>query len=243
MNMENDYDNFEGISYTFGALFRATERLNFGLVYHTQFTADVDFTQVLRTGQSNGMPGFALSKRPQKYTFPSAVGLGVSYRFPNDKLTLSLDITRREWDQFVIHDPENRTLGMQKRSGVTGLPKWMSPHDPTYTVRVGAEYVFVNAKKPKQDYLPSLRAGAFYDPEPAGGREDQWYGLGKVTGKVDNYYGVTLGAGVLIKNRVNLDAAYIYRWGADVRNDTFGVAGTDADVGQHAFYLSTVIYF
>jgi hypothetical protein len=54
---------------------------------------------------------------------------------------------------------------------------------------------------------------------------------------------VTLGVGVLIKNRVNLDAAYVYRWGTDVRKDTFGLAGTDADVDQHILYFSTVIYF
>lgn len=243
LNIDEKFDNFEGTSYTFGALYRATERLNIGFVYHTKFTADVDYEQRMLTGQSNGFPGFVISQRHQKYTFPSAVGLGISYRFPNDKLTLSMDITRREWDQFIIHDPENRILAMQKRSGITGLPHDLSPHDPTYTVRVGAEYVFVNAQKPKQDYLPSLRLGAFYDPEPAGGRPDKWYGLGEVSGKPDDYFGVSVGAGLLIKNRVNLDAAYIYRWGSDVRKDTFSMTGTDADVDQHSFYLSTVIYF
>jgi long-subunit fatty acid transport protein len=243
LNIKEKYENFDGISYTFGALYRVSERLKFGAVYHTKFTADVDYTQRVETGQSNGLPGFAISRRPQQYTFPSAIGLGVSYQFPNDKLTLSMDVTRREWDQFVIHDPENRSLAMRKRSGITGLPVKLSPQDPTYTVRLGAEYVFVNANKPKQDYLPSLRAGAFYDPEPAGGRPDKWFGLGEATGKVENYYGVSLGAGLLIKNRVNIDAAYIYRWGDDVRKDTFSLTGTDADVDQHAFYLSTVIYF
>lgn len=243
LNVERNYDDFEGINYTFGMLYRATERLQFGLVYHTKFTADVTYSEVVRAAFSGAPPGITRARRKQEYVFPSAIGLGVAYRFPNDKLTLSLDVTRRDWDQFVIHDPQNRSLSLQRISGITGLPKDISPHDPTYTVRMGMEYVFVNDKKPKQEWLPSLRAGLFYDPEPAGGRRDEWFGLGKVTGKPDDYYGFSLGAGVLIKNRVNIDAAYVYRWGDGVRNDTFGLAGTKAGVDQHTFYLSTVIYF
>lgn len=241
---EERYRNFEGMNFTVGTLWKPTERLSIGAVYHSKFTADVDYMLYQNVLVSNSLAGGILQrKRPQQYTFPSAFGLGVAYRFPNDKLTLTFDVTRREWDQFVILDPHNLSLAMQRRSAVSGLPKWMSPHDPTYTVRLGMEYVFVNERKPKQDYLPSLRAGVFYDPEPSSGRPDRWYGLGNATGSVDDYFGVTLGVGVLIKNRVNLDAAYVYRWGTDVRKDTFGLAGTDADVDQHILYFSTVIYF
>ncbi|HOV34016.1 MAG TPA: hypothetical protein PLX23_11720, partial [Candidatus Hydrogenedens sp.] len=182
-------------------------------------------------------------RRPMEYTFPSSFGIGAAYRFPNDKLTLSFDITRCEWDQFVIHDPQNSNWLMRKRSGISNLPVEWSPHDPTYTVRIGAEYLFFNPKKPRQSILPSVRVGAFYDPEPASGRPDRWFGLGEGDGSVDNYYGITLGAGCLIKNRINIDAAYVYRWGNNVRKDTFELVGTDADVEQHLFYLSTVIYF
>ncbi len=48
---------------------------------------------------------------------------------------------------------------------------------------------------------------------------------------------------MLIRNRVNLDLAYVYRWGDNVRKDSLGVWGTDADVDQHTLYVSTVIYF
>ena len=128
------------------------------------------------------------------------------------------------------------------------MPKWMSPHDPTYTVRLGGEYVFVDATRPRQQLLPSLRAGVFYDPQPASGRRDTWWGVSHGDGDTDDYYGITIGAGVLIKNRVNIDAAYEYRWGDNVRRDTLaGPAGLDrgfdGDVDQHSLYLSTVIYF
>ncbi len=238
-----DYDDIKGSNYSLGALYRVSERWNVGLVYHTKFNASMNFTQTNSVWPFLG----TRSSRSLEYQFPSALGLGLSYRFPNDKLTLSLDLTRREWDQFIIFDPENPMASQQKRSAVTQLPKKNSPHDPTYTVRFGAEYVFVNASKPKQDYLPSLRAGIFYDPEPSGGRSTLGVGLKrKGDGSVEDFYGFTLGAGVLIKNVVNLDAAYVYRWGDNARKDTFGqfnITRTDASVDQHTFYVSTVVYF
>jgi len=47
---------------------------------------------------------------------------------------------------------------------------------------------------------------------------------------------------------VNLDLAYEYRWGNDVRHDTLAGGGRiernfKEDVRQHLLYLSTVVYF
>lgn len=255
-----DYDNFEGMNFTIGLLYKPAARWSFGAVYHSKFTADVDYTRIFRT-HAGGFPLFrAVSKRDREITFPDAIGAGAAYRFPNDKLTLSFDVTRRDWDQFVVIDereflgvPGGGSLGFvmpRRTSGVSGLPKQQSPHDPTYTVRLGAEYVFVNDTKPKQNFLPSLRGGIFYDPEPSSSRNDLWYGLGpafglqgKGDGGADDFYGFSLGLGLLIMDRVNLDLAYQYRWGDDARKDTYGLKRTDADVSQHYLYLSTVIYF
>lgn len=228
-----EYEDFDGTNYTFGLLYRPFERFQIGAVFNTKFAADVKYTQTFRLHGA----ATSVNRENRRMEFPSSFGLGVAYRFPNDKLTVSLDVTRREWDEFVEIDRRG-----VRTSPITGLGKFMSPADPTYTVRMGAEYVFVDQSKPIQRYLPSLRAGMFYDPEPAGGQKDYWFGLGKVTGEPDDYYGVTLGAGVLIRNRVNVDFAYQYRWGNDVRKDTFAQPGTAADVDQHEFYLSTVIY-
>jgi len=243
MKVRDEYEDIRGSNFTLGALWRLSERWTVGAVYNTKFTASLKNT----TRTFYPLMGANSVTTDMEYVFPSSFGIGAAYRFPNDKLTLSMDITRREWDQFVINFPDGPVPSQPKQSGITKLAKSLSPHDPTYTVRLGGEYVFVNASKPKQDYLPSLRGGVFYDPEPASGKKDRWYGLEtKGSGKVDNYYGFTLGAGMLIKNRVNLDAAYVYRWGDSVRKDTFGQYGltkTDADVGQHTFYVSTVVYF
>jgi long-subunit fatty acid transport protein len=229
----NEYEDFDATNYTFGMLYRPIEGLQIGAVYNSGFAADVKYTQ---TARLHGV-ATSINRENRRMEFPTSYGIGVAYRFPNDKLTLSLDVTKRLWDHFVEVDQAGR-----RTSPITGISKKISYIEPTYTVRAGAEYVFIDTSKPVQKYMPSVRAGAFYDPEPAGGRNDGWLGLGKVTGDPDKYYGVTLGGGVLIKNRVNVDFAYQYRWGNDVRQDTFAQAGVDADAGQHEFYLSTVVY-
>lgn len=244
---EERYEDFKGINYTFGALYKPTERLSLGAVYHTAFAADVDYT--LRRTVLGFPPSAAVVRQERRIEFPSAWGLGVAYRFPNDKLTLALDVTRRQWDRFVEIERGPFPIFQGRRtSPITGLPKWCSYHDPTYTVRLGAEYLFINTDKPMPKYLPSLRLGAFYDPEPASQGNTAQGPFGQVlqlndTGKPDDYWGATLGLGLLVKNRVNIDFAYVYRWGDDVRKDTFSMWDVDAGVRQHEIFLSTVIYF
>lgn len=247
------YENLEGINYTLGALYRVTERLTLGAVYNTAYSTDLDYTRLQHR--------FALGAAPDLYRshiridWPAVMGVGVAYRFPNDKLTLSLDVTTRNWENYIKTDRRAGPLG-RRVSAITNMPDWLNSYDPTYTVRLGAEYVFVNPKRARQDFLPSLRAGLFYDPEPASGRKDAWWGVKRGDGKPDDYYGVALGLGVLIKNRVNIDLAYQYRWGNDVRRDTLVDQGNTRtpvgggldrgfkeDVDQHLLYLSTVIYF
>lgn len=234
-----DYENFEGTNYTFGALWRPVEGWQVGAVYHTKFAADVDYTDyfVTRRGGFNWL----LDHEERRIEFPSAWGVGVAYRFPNDKLTLSLDVTKRNWDEFV--EVKGRNNRGDRISPITGLAKYESYHEATYTVRLGGEYVFIDPTRPRARFLPTLRAGAYYDPEPAGGRKDTWYGLGRVTGEPDDMFGLTLGGGLLVMDRVNFDAAYEYRWGDDARKDTFGFHGTRADVEQHHLYVSTIVYF
>jgi long-subunit fatty acid transport protein len=237
--LEQNYDDFEGTNYTFGLLWHPSERWSVGAVYNTGFSADVAYSRIFRTRGSQNSLDYRHEDR--QIEFPKAYGLGLAYRFPNDRLTLSLDVTRRNWDEFVeIKGADNRG---DRISPITGLSKNDSFNQPTYTVRLGGEYVFIDPMQPLPKLLPSLRAGVYYDPEPASGRKDTWYGLDRGDGSPDPFYGITLGVGVLIKNRVNIDAAYEYRWGNGVRKDTFGFPATDADVDQHNVYISTVVYF
>jgi len=242
-----EYEDFEGTNYTFGLHFRALEGLSLGAVYHTKFAADLKRTETNRIFLYPNSLAVTHRREKIRMEWPSAVGLGAAYRFPNDKLTLTLDVTRREWDQFVLINKNERHLRDVRKSPVTNLPIKDSHHKPTYSVRLGGEYVFVDPTRPKQKYLPSLRAGLYYDPEPASGRADRWWGVTCGSGNPDDYYGATLGLGLLVGSRVNIDAAYEYRWGNNVRRDTWAGTplerGFSVDVDQHQFYLSTVIYF
>ncbi len=243
---DDDFTNYEATNFTIGALYKPNDRWSIGAVYHTAYTAEVDNRQIKRTYFP--IQRIAVKNSHFKYEWPEALGIGAAYRFPNDKLTLSLDVTWRPWDDFVKTDNHATSAGRKRVSPITGLPKSQSPHDDTWTVRLGGEYVFVDETKPRQDYLYALRAGLFYDPEPASGRKDSFFGTLKGNGEPDDYYGFAIGGGVLIKSRVNIDAAYQYRFGNGVRRDTFAGAGVfetnfSEDVQQHYFYLSTVIYF
>lgn len=238
-----EFEDVEGQNYTFGVLYKPTERLSIGAVYHTAYSTDVKYKRETKFV----LPfGFRYYKSKIRIDWPKAYGLGIAYRFPNDKLTLSMDVSRRDWSDFVQID--NRQGLNDRISPITQLPMWNSPQDSTYSVRLGGEYVFVDPSKPRQRLLPSLRAGLYYDPQPASGRRDRWWGVSRGDGKPDDYYGVTLGGGLLIGSRVNIDLAYEYRWGNNVRKDTLAGAGIfergfDTDVDQHSLYLSTVIYF
>lgn len=240
---------FEGINLTYGLLWKPDERWSVALTYQTPFAGEY-------TRETDNLSFFLGGRNANRFRedarleFPRAFGVGVAYRTADDRLTLAVDVTRRDWDDFVFVD----SVG-NKFSGVTGqprsgylfsrivrsgsvstdflvIPTVRSPSvDPVYTVRAGAEYVFIDKKRFVQRFLPSVRAGAVYDPQPAAGSPDDVFGL-------------SVGAGVLYGDRVNFDFAYEYRFGNNVRADTFTRFGDAAgDIKEHRFLFSVVYYF
>jgi hypothetical protein len=91
-------------------------------------------------------------------------------------------------------------------------------------VRLGAEYLFI-----KPNYSIPVRAGLFYDPAPA-------------QGSPDDYYGFSLGTGIGI-GRFVLDAAYVYRFGRDVAESLIPSMNFSQDVDEHSIYTSLIIHF
>jgi hypothetical protein len=81
------------------------------------------------------------------------------------------------------------------------------------------------------------------EQEPASGRDSR-SPFAPGDGRPDDFYGMTLGVGLLMKQRINVDLAYQYRFGNDINGDLNpGVAGFNADEDSHRLVLSTVIYF
>ena len=149
---------------------------------------------------------------------PMSYGLGLAYRVL-DELTLSADVYRTEWESFVRSDAKGR-----KYSAVTNLPLDQSEVDATTQVRVGAEYLFI---KPK--YIVPVRAGLFYDPGPA-------------QGSPDNYFGFSLGSGIGF-GRYVFDIAYQYRFGRDVGSALLKDFSFSQNVAEHSIYTSLIIHF
>ncbi len=249
-----EYKDFSGENFTFGVLWNASRRVTLGARYATAFTGRADYsamdTRTYWPSPSVNMPGAVPSitvseqRERRRIHFPASIAVGAAYH-ANERLTLSFDVTRTDWSSFYAEDAQGKRFSLVDASNVGGSAS-RSHFDPTYTIRLGAEYVF----KPQHieegmRYLWSLRGGLFYDQEPASGKSnaDRLYG-GRGSGSPDSFYGFSLGAGLLAHRRINFDFAYQLRYGPGVNGDFIqGVEGFDEDVLQHRFLFSTVLYF
>jgi hypothetical protein len=107
---------------------------------------------------------------------------------------------------------------------IDGRSKDQSDVGATTHVRLGAEYLCL---LPGKGIALPLRAGLFYDPEPA-------------EGSPCDVFGFSLGAGIS-RRRYSCDLAYQLRWaeGADSGNL---ITGSRADIRQHTLLLSLICY-
>jgi long-subunit fatty acid transport protein len=145
-------------------------------------------------------------------------GLGIALR-PSDRLTFDLDVYRTEWGDYVLHDADGYEL-----NPITGKLRKDSAVSATTQVRIGGEYLIIG-----ESTVVPIRAGVFYDPEPA-------------DGSPDDFYGFSIGSGIAYKSVV-YDVAYQYRFGRDVRTATVGNADSSQNVKQHTIYMSVIYHF
>ncbi|GMW01742.1 MAG: hypothetical protein AMXMBFR84_28790 [Candidatus Hydrogenedentota bacterium] len=231
----DEYKDLTGYNLSIGLLWDMNEQWSFGARYDTGWVGRADFEQ--RSIRSNysltGGGAFflpSITKEPRDISFPATLAVGAAYR-PNDRLTLAMDVSRTDWNDFWFKGRDGNRISLVDASNLDDI--WFAQDfDPTYTVRFGAEYVFI-PKQPDEVFkrLWSLRGGVFYDQEPA-------------TGAPDSFYGFAVGVGCLINESVNIDLAYQLRYGDDVNSDFLrGIRGFDEDVVQNRVMLSTVIYF
>ncbi|MCP4641585.1 MAG: hypothetical protein GY851_14170 [bacterium] len=236
---KEEYEDVHGENVTLGVLWSINDRWSVGARYDSSWTAKANFRSETSTnrfsfiGQSTQNPFSivpSVSKEPRKIRFPATIALGVGCRV-NDRWTLSCDVSRTEWSDFWYKGRNGNKISLVNAGNFDAI--WFAPRfEPTYTVRLGTEYVFI-PKDAGQDLkrLWSLRGGVFYDQEPA-------------SHEPDNFWGLALGAGLLTHNRVNIDVAYQFRYGHDVNSDFIrGIEGWNEDVYQHRLLVSTVIYF
>ncbi len=219
-----DEYSFEGFNTNIGILWNVNSRFTIGAVFKTPFTADLrhksSFYSLITYPDLTGFdsPPTTISyTKNEEVDMPASYGIGVAYRF-SDTLTISADIHRTEWDDFVLEDAEGN-----KTSSVTGLHEDESDIEPAIQLRLGVEKLFIGNK-----YIIPLRGGLFYDPAPA--MESN-----------DDYYGFSLGAGIA-GGRFIFDIAYQYRFGNDVGGANLHGFDFSEDIEEHTFYSSVIIH-
>ena len=228
--MPIDYTNykteeylFEGWNAVIGFLYRFNEQLTLGGVFKSPFTADIEHTvseneETVFSTLNNIETFSASSQQDAELNMPMSYGIGLAYRF-SDSLTISGDIYRTHWDDFSLENDQ----GIET-SPISGRNIDESDIDPTTWFRMGAEYLMIREK-----YVFPVRAGIFYDPAPA-------------DGSPDDFYGFSVGGGIGYKRYI-FDIAYQFRHGSDVDASMWQGSNLPIDVNEHKIYCSLIVYF
>ncbi len=226
---------FSGFNYNIGLLWtnkrKGEKLLKIGLIFKSPFTADLEHKRTDKNFGNGDLTGETSYRWDEKLDMPMSYGIGFSYRF-TDKLGASADIYRTEWQDFILTDSKGREWSL-----VTNKAPKESDIKATHQVRIGAEYLYYLKSK----YTIPIRAGVFYDPAPA-------------EGGYDEYYGFALGSGISKKysqkdslsNNIfeyDIDVAYQYRFGNNVGTSTAPLYGLSYDIEEHMIYLSCIIRF
>jgi long-subunit fatty acid transport protein len=220
-SQQHERFSFNGFNANLGLLWAVNGNLSIGAVFKTPFTADLEHeVSSTNTVTIHGQTDTSRERRfsNEDLNMPMSYGLGIAYRF-SDKLTVAADVYRTHWQDFILEDSKGK-----KTSPVSGRPSDESDVDATTQIRLGAEYLFILPK-----YVIPLRGGVFYDPAPA-------------EGGPDHFFGFTLGSGIGI-GRFVFDVAYQARFGRDVGGSILANQDFSQDVDEHTVYTSLIVHF
>ncbi len=201
----------DGWNANVGFLWRINEQWTIGGVFKSPFTASIKH----RITGTNPSIDYTFK---ENMGMPLSYGAGVSWRM-SDTFTMSADVYRTQWDEYY-YKKENG----EKYSPVSGKEWSQSDVKPTTWARLGAEYLFI-----KKKMVIPVRAGVFYDPAPA-------------EGSPDDFYGFSVGSGIGFE-RFAFDMAYQFRYGDDVGNYILDQFKFSEDVQEHTVYASVIVYF
>lgn len=219
----NSKYTFSGINSNLGLMYSPTSKLNIGAVYKFAFDADLK-----KEGSSTSVKTFPTAPSFNSSTttstdemmtmkMPASYGIGISYK-PTDKWVFALDGYYTEWSRFTIVD----SLG-NEINPIYGTPISDGRLSDTVQVRLGGEYLFIMDK----NIIP-VRAGFFYDPEPA-------------KSNMKDYYGFSLGTGYSTP-RYSFDISYQFRTASNATGD-LPLSDINADITQHTVMSSLIFYF
>jgi long-subunit fatty acid transport protein len=227
--LQERYTDFSGFNMNFGFLWNINKFLTLGAVLKTPFTAHINYKLTKNSSAISFQPSTSQplwrSRIMVKFrddvdlNMPLSYGFGIACRF-SDAFTMSLDVYVTDWSNYILETSKG-----QRYSLITAKSSRDSHVKDTTQVRLGAEYLFILTNT----VIP-VRGGLLYDPEPAEGHPQ-------------DFWGFSLGTGVSIKD-VILDCAYQYRHGNNAgKQNLTGFPDAKADVTQHLFLASVIYHF
>lgn len=214
--------SLRGFNFNLGFLWRINYKWTLGGVFKSRFNADVEHKFERKAIQESPFPNTAYENFiwDEEMEMPMSYGLGIVYNV-SDHFSVSTDIYRTEWDDCIYRDYKG-----YETSPFTGRDSSQSDISPTHQIRIGGEYRFIKEEK---GWLIPLRCGIFYDPAPA-------------EGSPDDFYGFSLGLGFSKNDWFSLDISYQYRFGNDVGEALSREYLFSEDVDEHIVYLSVIWY-
>jgi len=212
--------SIEGFNFNLGFLWRINYKWTLGGVFKSPFKADVRHTFERKAIMALPISGTSYENYvwDEELEMPMSYGFGVVYNV-SDIFSISGDFYRTEWGDCIYKDEQ----GNETSPITDGKP---SDVKATHQIRIGGEYRFINEEK---EYLIPVRAGFFYDPAPA-------------EGSPDDFYGFSIGAGFTKNNWFSLDIVYQYRFGNDTGIHLVKDRQFSKDVDEHTVYVSMIWY-
>ncbi|MGA1865099.1 MAG: OmpP1/FadL family transporter, partial [bacterium] len=215
---------FSGFNTHIGFLWRSNRWFSLGGVVKTPFKANIkrkwEFTKTEEYPNAPQRNYYYADSDCEDLTLkmPVSYGLGISVHF-SDSYLMSLDIYKTHWKDYLICFPSGK-----KYSPINNEQEDESNIKDTIQVRLGAEYLLLTQNK-----IIPFRFGLFYDPEPASGR-------------VDHFYGASLGTGLQL-TKCAFDMGYQYRFGKKEEAEFIDNREISAKISQHYIYASLILYF
>ncbi|MEE8382266.1 MAG: outer membrane protein transport protein [Thermodesulfobacteriota bacterium] len=222
---KESFSHFKGFNMNFGFLWDINPTITIGAVFKTPFKASFHYRyqetqKVEQPAIGKIMTSSVKFSEHRELKMPMSYGLGIAVRLSNI-LTLSFDVYRTNWSRFFMEDKDNHDT-----SPINGVPRKHSHVHDTTQLHLGGEYLLMLEKT-----IIPLRTGLFYDPQPSQKHPD-------------DFFGFSLGSGVMLGNHVLLDWAYQMRYGHNVSGGSLGgIADAKADVIQHKLMVSMIYHF
>jgi len=196
INNTSSVDDSDGsVTFNLGLLYTVSPQLSLGWVYRHGGEYDVAWTRVIDPSGANVVETETLT-----FNIPEVYGVGVSWR-PLEALVVAFDVVRVNYSELS----ENLILVYNADSQMTS----QYDIDDATEFHLGGEYTWLVKGMPL-----SARAGIYNDPDSSvtfSGGDD----VDSVATRIrfpggDDQLHVTVGTGIVVKDRLQFDASYDY---------------------------------